>query len=93
MKHGNFGIVTFKALDGEMIVIDGKGYQAKADGWVYPITGITSTQFATVTFFERDISATTDRAMNFSEFLTVMSGCLLTQNMIYAIRMYGTFPM
>ncbi len=91
-KHGNFGIGTFEALDGEMIVLDGKVYQAKADGRIYPVTDTTSTPFATITFFERDISATTDRAMNFSEFSTVMSGRLPTQNMIYAVRMHGTFP-
>src|SRR5512137_1292807 len=34
-KHGDFGIGTFDALDGEMIVLDGIVYQAKADGHIY----------------------------------------------------------
>ena len=34
-KHGDFGIGTFDALDGEMIVLDGVVYQAKADGQIY----------------------------------------------------------
>ena len=34
-KHGDFGIGTFDALDGEMIVLDGVVYQAKADGHIY----------------------------------------------------------
>ena len=34
-KRGDFGIGTFDALDGEMIVLDGVVYQAKADGQIY----------------------------------------------------------
>ena len=34
VKHGNIGLGTFEDVDGEMIVLDGKCYQAKADGTV-----------------------------------------------------------
>ncbi len=61
-KHGDFGIGTFDALDGEMIVLDGKVYQAKADGRVYTVTDTATTPFATVTYFERDFTATTGQA-------------------------------
>ncbi len=91
-KHGDFGIGTFDALDGEMIVLDGTVYQAKADGSIYKVTDTATTPFATVTYFERDFAATTDRPMNFSVFSTEMSSRLPTQNMIYAVRMQGTFP-
>ena len=92
-KHGNFGIGTFDGLEGEMILIDGTVYQAKSDGRIYPVTDTTTTPFATVTYFERDINATTDRPMNFSVFSTEMGARLPTQNMIYAVRMHGTFPL
>jgi len=92
-KHGDFGIGTFDALEGEMIVIDGKVYQAKADGKVYAVKDTATTPFATVTYFERDFAATTNRSMNFSVFSTEMSSRLPTQNMIYAVRMQGTFPL
>ena len=35
-RHGDFGLGTFDALDGEMIALDGAFYQIKADGRVYP---------------------------------------------------------
>ena len=41
-KHGDFGIGTFDALDGEMIVLDGTVYQAKADGKIYPVAGFSN---------------------------------------------------
>jgi len=91
-KHGDFGIGTFDALDGEMIVIDGTVYQAKADGMIYPVPDNATTPFATVTFFEPDFNATSGRLMNFSEFSADMRTRLPSQNMIYAVRMQGTFP-
>jgi len=91
-KHGNFGIGTFDALEGEMIVLDGMVYQAKADGRVYAVTDNATTPLATVTYFNRDFSLTTGRPMNFSRFSTDMGDRLPSQNMIYAVRMHGTFP-
>ncbi len=91
-KHGNFGIGTFHALDGEMIVLDGKVYQVKADGKVYAVLDNATTPQATVTHFNSDFSVTTVRPMNFSEFTTDMSSRLPSQNMIYAVRMHGIFP-
>jgi acetolactate decarboxylase len=92
-KHGDFGIGTFDALDGEMIVLDGVVYQAKADGRVYPVADNLSTPFATVTYFDHDLSSlTTGQPMNLSVFASTMEDRLPTGNMVYAVRMHGTFP-
>ena len=91
-KHGDFGIGTFDALEGEMIVLEGVVHQAKSDGKIYSVSDNTTTPFATVTYFAPDFNATTGRLMNFSEFSTEMNTHLPSQNMIYAVRMQGTFP-
>jgi acetolactate decarboxylase len=91
-KHGDFGIGTFDALEGEMIVLDGKVYQAKADGGVYLVMDNATTPFATVTKFDRDFSLTTGQLMNFTVFSKDMSTRIPSQNMIYAVRVHGTFP-
>jgi len=91
-KHGDFGIGTFDALDGEMIVLDGTVYQAKADGRISTATDSQTTPFATVTYFDRDHAVTTGMPMNLSVFSSTMAGKLPTGNMIYAVRMHGTFP-
>jgi len=91
-KHGDFGIGTFDALEGEMIVLDGKVYQVKADGRVYTVMDNATTPLAMVTHFNSDFSVTTGQPMNFSVFSTEMSARLPSQNMIYAIQMHGTFP-
>ena len=92
-KHGDFGIGTFDKLDGEMIVLDGQVWQAKSDGTVSSAMDNQTTPFATVTYFSTDIRQnTTDRAMNYSEFSTVMAAQLPSQNMIYAVKIHNTFP-
>jgi acetolactate decarboxylase len=91
-KHGDFGIGTFDALDGEMIVLDGTVYQARADGRIYRVPDTATTPFATVTYFDRDFTAPTGIPMNFTVFSSVMDGQLPSHNMVYAVRMHGTFP-
>jgi acetolactate decarboxylase len=91
-KRGDFGIGTFDALDGEMIVLNGIVYQAKADGRMYPAADTQTTPFATVTFFDRDRTAATEKSMNFSEFSSAMENRLPSRNIVYAMRMHGTFP-
>src|ERR687893_1646409 len=54
-EHGDFGLGTFDALDGEMIALDGDFYQVRADGRAYEVDGRLKTPFAVVTFFEPDL--------------------------------------
>lgn len=91
-KRGDFGIGTFDALDGEMIVLDGIVYQAKADGHIYTAADSQTVPFATVTYFDRDLTAATGKPTNLSLFSSTMAGLLPTGNMVYAVRMHGTFP-
>ncbi len=91
-NHGDFGIGTFHGLDGEMIVLDGIVYHAKADGSVAVAQDHQTTPFATVTCFEGDFSKTTGAPVNFSVFSSTMEDELPTGNMVYAVKMHGTFP-
>lgn len=91
-KHGDFGIGTFDALDGEMIVLDGKVYHAGADGAISIAPDNETTPFATVTYFDRDFVAKTAGILNFSAFSSTMSAELPSRNIIYAVKMHATFP-
>ena len=53
---GDTGIGTFEGLNGEMIVLDGKVYQALGDGRVVVCPDETVIPYATVTFFDKDIA-------------------------------------
>ena len=91
-KHGDFGIGTFDALDGEMIVLDGTVYQAKADGKIYKVPDTATSPLATVTYFDRDLVMKTNQQMNSTEYAGYITSRLPSQNLIYAVKVHGTFP-
>nr|WP_320162397.1 acetolactate decarboxylase [uncultured Methanoregula sp.] len=91
-KHGDFGVGTFDALDGEMVMLDGKIYQIRADGKVYPANDSATTPFAVVTVFDRDVTIPVSRPMNFTGLTDEISHKFPSKNMIYAVRVHGTFP-
>ncbi|MDD3225686.1 MAG: acetolactate decarboxylase [Clostridium sp.] len=54
LEHGNEGIGTFEGLDGEMIVLDGKAYNGKANGKAEEYDGEKRVAFATVAKFSEN---------------------------------------
>lgn len=53
-EHGDIGIGTFEGVNGEMIVLDGKVYQALGDGTVKEADETETVPFSNVTFFDKD---------------------------------------
>ncbi|MDO9070140.1 MAG: acetolactate decarboxylase [Deltaproteobacteria bacterium] len=90
-RHGDFGLGTFDALDGEMIALDGTFYQIKADGRVYPVTGSMTTPFAEVTFFKAGRTHMVEMPVNFQQLLDYVDRLLPSPNLPYAIRIDGFF--
>jgi acetolactate decarboxylase len=91
-KHGDLGIGTFDALDGEMIAVNGEYFQVTADGAVQPVSDRALTPFATVTFFEPDLSFFITRADNLSDFSRQLEVLLPSKDQIYAVKITGKFP-
>jgi len=90
-RHGDFGIGTFNALDGEMIELDGNFYQVKADGVAYPVGGAMKTPFAEVAFFKSDtISVLTD-SVDLERLEKYLDGIMPSVNLVYAVKVEGTF--
>ncbi len=89
--HGDFGLGTFNALDGEMLMLDGNIYQVKKDGKVYLATDSMKTPFSVVTFFEEDTTLVLDSTLNFESLEQFLDNFLPTENIIYAIKIEGTF--
>jgi acetolactate decarboxylase len=54
-EHGDQGLGTLNALDGEMIAIDGRFYRADVDGFIEEIAPTERTPFAVLTWFERTV--------------------------------------
>jgi acetolactate decarboxylase len=90
-QHGDFGLGTFNTLDGEMIEVEHKVYQVRADGVAYPVDDKMKTPFAVVTYFEPDQTVEVAGSMDYSQFKDYLDGVLPTDNIPYAIRIAGTF--
>ncbi len=90
-EHGDFGLGTFEALDGEMVAVDGEVYQVKTDGIAYPVDDTMESPFAVMTFFEPDTTLSVDTPMDCMQLEEHIDGTLPTKNIAYAIRVEGVF--
>jgi acetolactate decarboxylase len=92
-RMGDFGIGTFDGMDGEMIALDGRFYQARADGSVRRADGRQETPFATVTFFtpEQRVQATKPLP-DYDSLKAYLAEVAPPANEPYAIRIDGRFP-
>lgn len=91
-QHGDFGLGTLDGLDGEMILLNGKAYQIKADGKAYPVADDAKTPFSAVTFFRKERSLRLTGKMTYDQLQQEINKKLPTSNLPYAIRIKGTFP-
>jgi acetolactate decarboxylase len=91
-RLGNFGLGTLDSLDGELVGLDGKFYQVKADGIVYPVTPNMKTPFAAVTFFTKEQMLNLNGTVNYEQMRQSLDKKLLSFNLPYAIRIRSKFP-
>lgn len=91
LKYGDFGIGTFDGLDGEMILLDGKIYQVKADGEIYMPPMNLSTPFASVVKFKPDIAIPIDDETDFKELEQIINEAEPNMNIFCALKVKGHF--
>jgi alpha-acetolactate decarboxylase len=91
LRHGDFGVGTFDALDGEMVVLDGRCYRLRADGSVSAAAAEDRTPFAVVTFFDATAEAWVDGPLGADEVRLRAEAMMNTANVIHAVRLHGTF--
>lgn len=89
-QKGDFGIGTFSGLNGEMLAVEGKFYQIKADGKAYEVASTQTTPYATLTFFTPDATSELAPGMEFSA-LSSLETDFPSRNVFYALRIDGTF--
>ena len=90
-RHGDLGIGTFEGLDGEMVVLDGRVYQAPAQGPVRQAADSQKTPFATVVFFRPQQVFQHQNALNLADLQQLLDLHTPSKNLFYAVRIDGTF--
>jgi acetolactate decarboxylase len=90
-KHGDFGLGTFNALDGEMTILDGVFYQCRSDGRAHVAEPAAQSPFAVVMRFDPTVGLAVDEAMDFDSFAHALDAAVPSRNIFYAIRADGVF--
>ena len=91
LEHGDFGIGTFDALDGELILLDGVVRQFRDEGQAAEVSPDTRTPFACATFFEPEQTVRIDRPLSKHEFEQLVDRMVGNDNLFAALRITGTF--
>jgi acetolactate decarboxylase len=89
--HGDFGLGTFDALNGELVAVDGAFYQVRSDGAAYPVEDGMTTPFAAVTFFEADYTLQINEPMDCAILGETLLKTFPSPNLYYAIKVSGEF--
>lgn len=89
-QHGDFGLGALDAIDGELIICDGKFFRADARGQLNQLTPETCSPFAVITKFTSEHSFEIT-ASSFAELEQKLLPQLISANLIYAIKIKGIF--
>ena len=92
-RNGDIGLGTFDKLDGEMIVLDGVVYKAKADGSVDVVSDSEKIPFSNVTFFDADEKISIKGISDIAELKKLLNQKTAEkgQNRFYVVRIDGKF--
>lgn len=90
-RHGDLGIGTFDGLDGEMVVLDGRVYQVRADGKVLAVPDDWKTPFATVALFRPDRQVALSGVPDMAALAQQLDRHLSTRNIFHIARVDGRF--
>ncbi|MEM7176596.1 MAG: acetolactate decarboxylase [Pseudomonadota bacterium] len=89
LQHGDFGLGTFNALDGEMIVHEGVAYRLTGDGKAAVAPADAKTPYAAVIPFEPDTHLVVDKPIDKEGFEAGLDELAASPNLFYAIRFTG----
>ena len=89
--HGDLGLGTLNALDGEMIALDGRFYRADVDGGVSRIAPDTRTPFAVVVPFSPKIDVAIDSPLDQAALLSALEDAMPNDVRACALRIDGHF--
>jgi acetolactate decarboxylase len=92
-EHGDLGLGTLDALDGEMIAIDGQFYRADANGHVTEIPPGALTPFAAVVDFDPRIELRIDGPLDHAGLLAEIERAVPPDAGACAIRIDGEFEL
>ena len=92
-EHGDLGLGTLDALDGEMIAVDGRFFRAAVDGSVEPVDDSARTPFAVVTEFAPAARVQVDEPIDQAGLLSMVESHVESAAPCQALRIDGDFEL
>ena len=89
--HGDFGLGTFDALDGEGLMLDGQVYQAHGDGTVTEPGNAATAPFWVSANFKPDREVLLNSVQSWEDLCAQIDAHRNSQNLFAAIRIDGVF--
>jgi acetolactate decarboxylase len=90
-EHGDLGLGTFENLDGEMVIVDGRFFQARSDGLVKEVDDDVLCPFAVITRFAPDPAIVIQQCPDLSHLLAQFDQLRHSDNFFFALRVEGHF--
>ena len=90
-NHGDFGLGTYDALDGEGLMLDGHVWQALSDGRVIEPPDNATAPFWVCAQFKADQTHTLPKVTNWDDLLMQLDKLRNTDNLFVAFRIDGVF--
>jgi acetolactate decarboxylase len=91
--HGDLGLGTFNALDGEMIALDGRFFRADVDGAIEPVDPSARTPFAAVTWFDPTAGHEITESLGHENLLRELDAAIGAGQASCALRVDGEFEL
>lgn len=91
LERGDFGLGTFNALDGEMIILDSEVHRLRSDGGAVPVDAGELTPFAIVIRFAPAITVDLPPGATRQDVARIVGGLTRSENHLYAVRLTGRF--
>ncbi len=92
-EHGDLGLGTLDALDGEMIAVDGLFFRAAVDGSVSRVEGSARTPFAVVTRFAPGARLSVSEPIDQADVLAMVEAQVDSAAPCQALRIDGSFEL
>lgn len=91
LTKGDFGIGTLDSIDGELIILDQKAYQARSDNQVIQLDKAQTVPYAAYTTFIPDATFPINESLTNEALLAFISQHLTSENTFHAIKLTGSF--
>jgi acetolactate decarboxylase len=92
-EHGDLGLGTLNALDGEMIALGGRFYRADVDGAINEVEPSAETPFAVVVWFEPEIEFELEGPLGHDDFIAAVDARVPAGASSCAVRVDGEFAL